>query len=84
MSPDAPTMNSTQAPICMATSAGRRRVRRVSIAVAPRDAQTRLQRYRSIMNELFGRRVHLNTWVKVRAGWSDDDRMLQRLGHEPS
>jgi GTPase Era involved in 16S rRNA processing len=36
------------------------------------------------LNELFGRRVHLNTWVKVRPGWSDDDRMLQRLGHEPS
>ena len=39
---------------------------------------------RLALNEMFGRRVHLNTWVKVRAGWSDDDRMLQRLGHEPS
>jgi GTP-binding protein Era len=39
---------------------------------------------RLALNELFGRRVHLNTWVKVRQGWSDDDRMLQRLGHEPS
>jgi GTP-binding protein Era len=39
---------------------------------------------RLALNELFGRRVHLNTWVKVRPGWSDDDRMLQRLGHEPS
>ncbi len=38
---------------------------------------------RLALNEQFGRRVHLNTWVKVRAGWSDDDRMLQRLGHEP-
>ena len=38
---------------------------------------------RLALNELFGRRVHLNTWVKVRPGWSDDDRMLQRLGHEP-
>jgi GTP-binding protein Era len=38
---------------------------------------------RLALNELFGRRVHLNTWVKVRAGWSDDDRLLQRLGHEP-
>jgi GTP-binding protein Era len=26
---------------------------------------------------------HLNTWVKVREGWSDDDRMLRQLGHEP-
>ena len=39
---------------------------------------------RLVLNDLFGRRVHLNTWVKVRPGWSDDDRMLQRLGHEPS
>ena len=36
------------------------------------------------LNELFGRRVHLSTWVKVREGWSDDDQMLKRLGHEPS
>ena len=39
---------------------------------------------RLALNDLFGRRVHLNTWVKVRPGWSDDDRMLQRLGHEPT
>jgi GTP-binding protein Era len=38
---------------------------------------------RLALNELLGRRVHLNTWVKVRAGWSDDDRMLRQLGHEP-
>jgi GTP-binding protein Era len=37
---------------------------------------------RLALNEQFGRRVHLNTWVKVREGWSDDDRLLQRLGHE--
>jgi GTP-binding protein Era len=36
------------------------------------------------LNELFGRRVHLSTWVKVREGWSDDDQLLQRLGHEPT
>ncbi len=39
---------------------------------------------RLALNELFGRRVHLNTWVKVREGWSDDDRLLQQLGHEPT
>ncbi len=39
---------------------------------------------RLALNELFGRRVHLSTWVKVREGWSDDDQMLRRLGHEPS
>jgi GTP-binding protein Era len=38
---------------------------------------------RLALNELFGRRVHLSTWVKVREGWSDDDRMLRQLGHEP-
>jgi GTPase len=38
---------------------------------------------RLALNALLGRRVHLNTWVKVREGWSDDDRMLLRLGHEP-
>ncbi len=38
---------------------------------------------RLALNALFGRRVHLSTWVKVRVGWSDDDRMLQRLGHDP-
>ena len=39
---------------------------------------------RLALNELFGRRVHLSTWVKVREGWSDDDQILRRLGHEPS
>jgi len=39
---------------------------------------------RLALNALFGRRVHLNTWVKVREGWSDDDRLLQQLGHEPT
>ncbi len=38
---------------------------------------------RLALNELFGRRVHLATWVKVREGWSDDDAMLRRLGHAP-
>ena len=38
---------------------------------------------RLALNERLGRRVHLNTWVKVREGWSDDDRMLRQLGHEP-
>ncbi len=41
------------------------------------------QATRLALNEQFGRRIHLTTWVKVREGWSDDDRMLQRLGHDP-
>ncbi len=38
---------------------------------------------RMALNELLGRRVHLQTWVRVREGWTDDDRMLNRLGHDP-
>ena len=30
---------------------------------------------------LFGCRVFLKTWVKVRAGWSDDETQLKRLGY---
>lgn len=33
------------------------------------------------MAALFGRPVHLELWVKVRAGWSDDERALARLGY---
>lgn len=39
---------------------------------------------RLALNERLGRRVHLETWVRVRKGWSDDARLLRRLGHEPS
>jgi GTP-binding protein Era len=28
----------------------------------------------------FGRPVHLELWVKVREGWSDDDAALRRFG----
>ena len=31
----------------------------------------------------FGRPVHLELWVKVREGWSDDERVLRRFGFEP-
>ena len=31
----------------------------------------------------FGRPVHLELWVKVREGWSDDERILRRFGFEP-
>jgi GTP-binding protein Era len=40
------------------------------------------QAARLALNELFGRRVHLSTWVKVRKGWTDDDQLLRRLGHD--
>jgi len=38
--------------------------------------QARLQ-----MERLFGRKVFLETWVRVRAGWSDDEAALRTLGY---
>ncbi len=38
---------------------------------------------RQEMERLFGGRVYLKLWVKVREGWSDDARMLQSLGYTP-
>jgi len=34
--------------------------------------------------ELLGRRVHLELWVKIRAGWSDSERELKNLGFDVS
>ena len=33
------------------------------------------------MEKLFGTKVMLNTWVKVKSGWSDDERALKSLGY---
>ena len=33
------------------------------------------------MEELFGSKVMLNLWVKVKSGWSDDERALRSLGY---
>ena len=33
------------------------------------------------MEELFGSKVMLNLWVKVKGGWSDDERALRSLGY---
>jgi GTP-binding protein Era len=35
---------------------------------------------REALQRLIDKPVHLETWVKVRAGWSDDERALQSLG----
>jgi GTP-binding protein Era len=35
------------------------------------------------LKEHFGCPVHLELWVKVREGWSDDERTLRRFGFEP-
>lgn len=37
---------------------------------------------RKELEELLGARVHLELWVKVRAGWSDDPRALKQFGYE--
>lgn len=37
-------------------------------------------RARLDMEQLFGAKVFLDVWVKVRRGWSDDERMLKSLG----
>ena len=34
------------------------------------------------MERLFGGPVYLETWVKVKSGWSDDERALKSLGYE--
>ena len=34
------------------------------------------------MEEIFDAKVHLETWVKVREGWSDDERALRSLGFD--
>ena len=36
---------------------------------------------REDIQKLFDTRVHLELWVKVKEGWSDDERALQSLGY---
>lgn len=47
---------------------------------------TRLKRIvsdaRKDMEALFGSKVWLETWVKVKSGWADDERALRSLGYE--
>lgn len=37
---------------------------------------------RADMESMFDSKVMLRTWVKVRSGWSDDERALRSLGYE--
>jgi GTP-binding protein Era len=37
---------------------------------------------RQDMERLFGGKVFLEIWVKVRSGWADDERALRSLGYE--
>ena len=36
---------------------------------------------RQDMEKLFGGKVWLETWVKVKGGWADDERALKSLGY---
>ncbi|MEM9305093.1 MAG: GTPase Era [Pseudomonadota bacterium] len=38
-------------------------------------------RARTRLEELFGQKIFLRTWVKVKAGWSDDERSLRAFGY---
>ncbi len=37
---------------------------------------------RQDMERLFGNKVYLEIWVKVKSGWNDDERLLKSLGYE--
>ena len=37
---------------------------------------------RQDMERLFGRKVYLNLWVKVKTGWADDARLIKQFGYE--
>jgi GTPase len=37
---------------------------------------------RKDMEKLFGGKVYLGTWIKVRKSWTDDARVLRQLGYE--
>ncbi|KGM06016.1 GTP-binding protein Era [Methylophaga thiooxydans] len=54
-----------------------------SIVIGKKGEQLKLigQDARMEMEQLFGCKVFLQIWVKVREGWSDNERMLKNLGY---
>lgn len=40
------------------------------------------QKARVSMETLFGHKVYLELWVKIKRGWSDDEKALQRFGYK--
>ena len=58
----------SQKPIVL--GAGGERLKRIATAA------------RKDMEKLFGGKVYLGTWVKVRKAWTDDARVLRQLGYE--
>jgi len=53
------------------------------IVVGVKGAQLKriAQAARKDMERLFAGKVYLGVWVKVRRGWSDDERVLRQLGY---
>ena len=52
------------------------RIKSISAGVREIGSRARLQ-----MERLFDRKVFLQTWVRVREGWSDDEAALRSLGY---
>ncbi|WOG25561.1 GTPase Era [Endozoicomonas sp. 8E] len=55
-----------------------------AIVIGDKGARLRQigQEARIDMEKMFDSKVMLNLWVKVRGGWSDDDRALKSLGYD--
>ena len=55
-----------------------------AIVIGDRGARLKKigQDARQDMEQLFDSKVMLNIWVKVKAGWSDDERALKSLGYD--
>ena len=53
------------------------------IVVGSKGAQLKrmAEAARKDMEQLFGGKVYLGVWVKVRRGWTDDERVLRGLGY---
>ena len=57
-----------------------------NIVVGEKGARIKLigQQARPDIEGLVGKKVMLSLWVKVKSGWSDDERALRSLGYEDS
>jgi len=53
----------------------------IVIGAGGRQLKTIGSAARRAMERMFGRRVFLELWVRVRESWSDDEAMLRRLGY---